>query len=356
MGTDRWNLPFGSERRTLRALDRADKLTERGQAGEAVQLLTAANRKHRDRRIDRRLTRLRYEAAMAHDWPTSSPPLPDKADDRFPDELVPEIHRDQLDADAVRSAIDNHGSLLVRQFLDPADAKTLVSDIDATFDSFDAAAAGVEPEADGWYEPFDHPLIEHRQKKRGNGNILAVESPPALFDLIEVLRGAGMQHLAADYLGEEPMLLARKVTLRRLPHAKGGGWHQDGAFMGEHIRSLNVWIALNPCGEDSPGLDIVGKRLDGIVPTGTKGSRFAWSVSPDVAEGTGEDAIVSPLFETGDAMIFDHLCLHKTGTRPGMTVDRYAIECWFFAPSTYQSMLSSAETDSRVYDQVPLVL
>ena len=126
--------------------------------------------------------------------------------------------------------------------------------------------------------------------------------------------------------------------------------------MGKDIRSLNVWIALTPCGEDAPGLDIIGKRFDGIVPTGTDGSRFAWSVSNDVADEAADDTVVSPVFEPGDAMIFDHLCLHKTGTRPGMTVDRYAIESWLFAPSTYQSMLSDAESDQRVYDQVPLLL
>ncbi len=322
-----------------------------------MQLLTEANREHRDQRIEQQLVQLRYEAAQSQDWPASTPKWPSKAGDCFPGQLVPEIHRSQLDVDSLRSAIDNHGSLLVRQFLDTEDAHTLITDIDAAMDAFDAAATDDDQsEPNGWYVPFDHPLIEHRERKRGNGNILAIESPPALFDLIEVLRNVGMQDLAAQYLGEQPMLLARKVTLRRLPHNKGGGWHQDGAFMGKDIRSLNVWIALTPCGEDAPGLDIVGKRFDGIVPTGTEGSRFAWSVSSDVANEAADDAIVSPLFEPGDAMIFDHLCLHKTGTRPGMTVDRYAIESWFFAPSTYQSMLSDAETDQRVYDQMPLLL
>ena len=51
-----------------------------------------------------------------------------------------------------------------------------------------------------------------------------------------------------EYFGEPPMLLARKGTLRRISHeGTSGGWHQDGAFMGVGIRSLNVWLALTHC-------------------------------------------------------------------------------------------------------------
>ena len=42
----------------------------------------------------------------------------------------------------------------------------------------------------------------------------------------------------------------------------------------------------------------------------------------------------SPEFSPGDALLFDHLFLHRTGVAPGMTRERWAIETWFFAPST----------------------
>jgi hypothetical protein len=54
--------------------------------------------------------------------------------------------------------------------------------------------------------------------------------------------------------------------------------------------------------------------------------------------------IVRPRFEPGDALLFDHLMLHRTASEPSMTKRRYAIETWFFAPSAYPD------------GQVPLVI
>ena len=113
--------------------------------------------------------------------------------------------------------------------------------------------------------------------KRKHGVIIAVESPPTLFDLIDVLSEAGMGELAQEYFGEAPAILARKMTLRRMPHTASGVWHQDGAFMGADIRSLNVWLALTHCGDDAPGLDVVGRASTAscprMVPRRRMGSR-----------------------------------------------------------------------------------
>lgn len=42
-----------------------------------------------------------------------------------------------------------------------------------------------------------------------------------------------------------------------------------------------------------------------------------------------------PDFEAGDALLFDHMFVHRTGTDPRMTKSRYALETWFFVPSAY---------------------
>jgi hypothetical protein len=104
------------------------------------------------------------------------------------------------------------------------------------------------------------------------------------------------------------------------------------------VRALNIWLSLSHCGDVAPGLELVPRRLDGIVPTGTEGAIFDWSVSPQVASETaGEEGTVSPIFEPGDAMIFDELCLHTTGLDPRMTETRFAVETWFFGPSAFPS-------------------
>ena len=45
--------------------------------------------------------------------------------------------------------------------------------------------------------------------------------------------------------------------------------------------------------------------------------------------------MLRPEFAPGDALLFDHLFLHRTAVDPEMTKERHAIETWFFAPSAY---------------------
>jgi hypothetical protein len=269
--------------------------------------------------------------------------------------VPPELHASDVTPRRVRSAVFNHGSLLVRGLLPERWVAPLVHDIDGAFAGYDDAAARAS-NASGDYvefvpppgeavigEPWDH-LIP-RSWGRARGGISAVDAPHALFDVLEALDEAGVRHLVAGALGEEPALSVKKTTLRRAgPDADTDYWHQDGAFMGTDIRSLNVWIALSHCGREAPGLEIVAGRLDGLAETGTEGARFDWSVSDDAARrAAGSAPIVTPEFSPGDALLFDHLLLHRTAVSPSMTGTRHAIEAWFFAPSAYP------------IDQIPIV-
>ena len=117
-----------------------------------------------------------------------------------------------------------------------------------------------------------------------------------LFELLEVVDATGIGALVEDYFGERPALSANKCTLRRVPVDTSTNWHQDGAFLGRHVTTLNLWLALSHCGTDAPGLDIVPRRFDHILPTGTEGALFDWSVSPALVEEAagGADAILRP--------------------------------------------------------------
>jgi hypothetical protein len=101
----------------------------------------------------------------------------------------------------------------------------------------------------------------------------------------------------------------------------------------------------------------VGKRLDRIVETGTDGAFLNWTVGRGAVERAAQGTIVRPIFEPGDALLFDHMNLHCTAVDPGMTRDRYAIESWLFAPSTYAAMTDTSDgRDPRIpADQIPLV-
>ncbi len=128
--------------------------------------------------------------------------------------------------------------------------------------------------------------------------------------------------MISDYLGERPTISVQKCTLRRVDPDAGHGWHQDGAFMGD-VRALNVWLSLSRCGDEAPGMDVVPRRLDHLVPTGTEGALFEWSVSPQVAEeAAGETGVLRPIFEPGDVLLFDDLFLHSTAAEPSMKKSR----------------------------------
>ena len=88
-------------------------------------------------------------------------------------------------------------------------------------------------------------------------------------------------------------------------------------------------------------MDVVPRRLDHIVPTGTEGAWFDWSVSPQVAEETaGDVGVLRPIFEPGDVLLFDELFLHSTAAEPTMKKSRWAIESWFFGSSGSPSQYS----------------
>jgi hypothetical protein len=187
------------------------------------------------------------------------------------------------------------------------------------------------------FEPKSGPKLGPvRQWVRGGGGVLTIESPRAAFDVLDTFTEIGLAEALSGYLGERPVLAAKKWTLRRVPIDSSTNWHQDGAFLGEGIRAVNVWISLTHCGDDAPGLDVVARRLDHIAPTGTEGAIFDWSVGEPVVEREAEGApIMRPIFEAGDAVLFDDMFLHRTAVGPAMARERYAIESWFFAPSHY---------------------
>jgi hypothetical protein len=334
----------------------AQSLADDGRARDAISLLTDANEARVDAQVARSLVDLRFDAFAQSEKHREPPPWPADVEDLFPSASIPEITHAELDAVRLRSALTHHGSLLVRGFATDAQVARTVQDIDRAIAAFDAADNGADgADLDGWFAPFAHVQASNRQFMREAGSVLAVDSPFALCDLVDTFEQQGVGRLAADYFREPPALLALKCSLRRVPKtARTGDWHQDGAFMGAGIRSLNIWLALTHCGDTAPGLDVVGHRLPALVETGTEGAWFKWSVGNRMADRVGAESICRPVFEAGDALIFDHLCLHRTAVDPGMRSDRHAIEAWFLAPSTYGAMFANPTDGFTPFDQIPI--
>jgi phytanoyl-CoA dioxygenase PhyH len=308
---------------------------------EEIRELEEANRMDRDRDRERRLVLLRHRAGVKLlAGAGRKPKQPSPADDALPARepgTLPGISPDQLTPQLLRAGMLRDGCVLVRGLVAPDAARSMAEDIDRAFEQRATLEDGGSV-PDSNYEEFepDPPFtLTERKWVREGGGVLAADSPKVMFDLLDLFEGAGLGKVVTEYLGERSAISMNKSTLRKAQPTDGGAWHQDGAFMGD-VRALNVWVALSDCGEDAPGLDIVPRRLDHVVPTGTEDAIFPWSVAPAVAaETAGKEGTVRPVFEPGDVVMFDELCLHSTYLDPGMTKNRYAVECWFFGPSAF---------------------
>ena len=324
-----------------------DALEREGRFLDAIDVLNRANQQMRDPEIERRLVEVRHAAfdeVAQHDVPAVPPPS-GSADVRWTNG-VPTVSPEALTPEAVRAGIDAGGCLHVPGLVPPALVDRLVDDIDRAIAGYDANAAGAPAsETAPWFVPFrpgeryreGYNVRGKRASVRAGGGAWTTDSPRTLYDLTDTFDRVGLTPVIRGFLGERPVMSVSKGTLRRVPLTTvNAAWHQDGAFLGTPIRTLNVWLALSPAGVDAPGLDLLPRRLDGIVEPGTDGAIFPWAVAPDMVERAAEGTpVLRPVFAPGDALLFDELFLHRTACEPEMTRERYAIETWLFAPSAY---------------------
>jgi hypothetical protein len=306
---------------------------------DEIRELTRQNREQRDPERDRRILWLRHLAGIelmreAAGEPQFAEPDFDAVKSR--DSKIIEIAPDELTPSLLRAAILSRGCLLVRGLVERDEALGLAQEIEAAYTVRAESGSGGNG-AGGLYEEF-HPQPPYEFAAREwiemGGGLLAVDSPPTLFTIFDALDRVGFLDVVRGYLGEPPLLSVEKSTLRKATPDVPGNWHQDGSFLGD-VRVLNLWLSLSRCGDESPGLDIVPRRLD-LLPAGVEGTNFPIQVlESTVEEAAGDDGILRPIFEPGDALLFDEVFLHKTGSDPRMPKPRYALESWFFGRSAF---------------------
>lgn len=339
---------------TRKVLANSRRLCRKGKQTDAIDLLTTTYRETEDSFVVRELVRVRNEAMLKGTFAAAPSPWPPSVPDIFASTVgIPEITKDEFNTASLSAGIIHHGCIIVRGFLSPDHVGRLQASVRKAFEAQDMYVRGeATNESLKWYSPFgsrgkSH-LIDPREREfvRQGGGVLGIDSPVMVHDILKLAEDQGVVRAVSEFLGEpRPAISVKKTTLRVVPPKTSTGWHQDGAFLGKDVRTVNMWIALSECGEKAPSLDLIPHRFDDIVPTGTEGADFSWSVSDTVAERyAGHHGIHHPHFAPGDAIFFDHMNLHRTGVRPGMTDERLAIEWWFFAPSCFP------------YEQIPILV
>lgn len=305
-----------------------------------IEALTEANRTSSDCRREKHLLKLRNLAGIGQlQTPAAISEHPEPDFRGLPEaDGLPEFRADEVTPQLLRAAILRDGCLLVRGLIASDEALRFAQRIDRSF---------AERERHDRGEPFDErhyceftpdPEVGDELTRlwiKQGGGLLGVDAPQPSFALFHLLRASGLPELVERYLGEAPLIAAQKTTLRKANPSVAGAWHQDGKFMGS-VRALNLWLPLSRCGDRSPGLDIVPRRLDRYITTQTEEAVLDYIVSQRMAEtAAGDRRIISPIFEAGDALLFDELFLHKTGSDPSMTNPRFAVENWFFGSSGF---------------------
>jgi hypothetical protein len=304
--------------------------------------LATENRAARDVERERRLLWLRHLAGIRRiDGAPAAPRHPEPDTGALGDGgSLPEVAPERLTPELLRAGVLRDGCVLVRGLLPRDLALRFAEDIDRAFALRDRWDDDHGTATDAYYEEWvPHPRfgdqIVGRPWIKEGGGVLASDSPRLHAEMLERFAEAGLPDLVGRYLGEPPLISAHKTTLRKADPSVGGAWHQDGAFMGP-VRALNLWVSLSRCGDESPGLDLVPRRLEEYVKSGGEGTFLDFQISQQMAEqAAGDKPIIRPIFEPGDALFFDELFLHSTGSDPSMPKPRYAIENWFFGGSAF---------------------
>lgn len=318
-----------------------------GEAGpllDEIDRLTAENERARDGKREKKLTRLRHEAFGLLDTSVARPSWPLPLEDPFPGVVgLPELQAGQLDWQTVAGGVLHHGAVVVRGMFAHERIDPIIEHIDHGFEGFDAfVETKTIPETDPWFVPFrtegDSTLGNRRGWVRAVSAIWAADLPRVLFEMMEGYRSAGLLEMIGGYFGEHPAISVNKTVVRKVTPDSFPSWHQDGAFLGDAVRAMNVWVTLTACGGDlpTPGLELVPRRFDELVQAGSDGAQMATAVGHDVVLQVSDGAdYVRPYFAAGDGLIFDELFLHRTAVDEGMTDNRYALESWFFTPSHF---------------------
>lgn len=260
---------------------------------------------------------------------------------------IPEVTAEQFCTQVLNDAIAQSGHLIVRGMFANEDTQALRRCIDESMLARFNSTKREPGESDPWhhqspYFPGKHDSYDqniHKKEYAMTGSLKVADSPRGACKVLEIYRKYKLREVLDEYFGEPTVIATRKWVFRLIQAMEqktesiGGGWHQDGQFMGSDVRAINLWLPLNTCGagSDSPGLALLPKRLDEIQEFGTRGAQLQWVVGPELVQELAEDApIIYPHFEAGDALFFDHLSLHRSGHAPGQSQNRYALESWFY--------------------------
>ncbi len=219
------------------------------------------------------------------------------------------------DPKAVANSIRASGCALLRGAMPPVLIQHLEEvtrllfhflDVRETYAGFDGGQT-VSP------KPFVAPLIRF--------DVLPAYAKMIDFDVLDTLF-AGVDRSVLPRInqayfpgGKFQMILPMSMVRRQAPADAVNAlpFHQDGANYAE-MDFLNFWMPLTPAGEDSPGLEVVPRALDGCLEI-TAGPSAHPLIELDegaVAARYGAENFFRPVLAPGDVLIMNQYTIHRT--------------------------------------------
>ena len=110
---------------------------------------------------------------------------------------------------------------------------------------------------------------------------------------------------------------------------------------------VTCWVALTPCGQQAPGLELVRQRLDSLLPSSEL-------IEERVNARFPTERLWRPVLEPGDMLLFSGGTLHRTHVESHMDADRTSIELRFFPAQAIPDRLAG-DRFARLPSSAPIM-
>jgi hypothetical protein len=216
-----------------------------------------------------------------------------------------------------RTAIEQCGFVVLRGALDREAVLTLSKALEAEFSRLQGVTESLPEELRKSLSrselPADEQLARFRLEPARYAHLTASKR------LTACLREIAQE----DFLWHYPPMF-RRVSGRS---AEGClPFHQDYTYNRKYAGLLTCFTPLNDCGIDSPGLELVEKRVETRLDHAADGLWEFGLPEEKVAELFPGAQLHRPALRAGDVVVFDHHTLHRTHHHPSMTGTRQSMD------------------------------
>jgi ectoine hydroxylase-related dioxygenase (phytanoyl-CoA dioxygenase family) len=230
----------------------------------------------------------------------------------------PEIEARDASARELDRLLTGCGAVLLRRFLDAAVVASLIAVSETLYRDREEKRARGE-------------LTEKQEREFQRSSFSFRELNERFPQEANAVRHPHYVGMATRYLQKEPTPW-HITAVRRVNPGNAATilpFHQDQAVIARP--SLNLWVALTPCGRNAPGLEMVltdkTDLLETYSPEETPFATNRQQIDPRLVERTfGSEALWRPEFTPGDAMIFKGTTVHRSHVTPTMSESRLDAE------------------------------